>query len=244
MRVFCVSGFQNSGKTTLVTKLIGELIKRGYSVSSVKDIHSTKFTPDKKDSDSYKHTLAGSNPVFARGLKQTSVVWNEQFPIMEILSEINTDFVIIEGMKTSDFPKIICAESTTQLDEIVDGTTFAISGKISDNQTSYNHLKIFSDIRKLVDLAEDKVFKLLPFAKKGKCGLCGASCRNITEEILSGKKTRDACKYSCDSDIVLKVNGKVIDNAPFVKEILKGTVSGFVRNLKGCEKGKIEIEVE
>ena len=243
MKVFCISGFQNSGKTTLVIELTKELIKRGFSVSSIKDIHSSEFVPDKIGSDTYKHTESGSNPVFARGPKRTSAIWNEQLPVRKILSQLNTDYVIIEGMKTSDFPKIICAESLPQLDEIVDGSVFAISGKNSAAEKKYKHLNIEKNISELADNIEKTVFDVLPFAKNGKCGLCGSTCRKITEDILAGKRTRKACVYSSIGDVVLKVNGKEIDNAPFVKEIFKGTILGFVRNLKGCEKGKIEIEI-
>ena len=37
--VFGVTGWKNSGKTTLVTRLVAELVRRGLVVSTVKHAH-------------------------------------------------------------------------------------------------------------------------------------------------------------------------------------------------------------
>ncbi|MCB1474046.1 MAG: molybdopterin-guanine dinucleotide biosynthesis protein MobB, partial [Rhodobiaceae bacterium] len=39
--VFGVTGWKNSGKTTLTERLIGELTARGYRVASLKHAHHT-----------------------------------------------------------------------------------------------------------------------------------------------------------------------------------------------------------
>ena len=44
MKVFSVAGFHHTGKTTLVVELIKELRRRGFSVTSIKDIHNENFT--------------------------------------------------------------------------------------------------------------------------------------------------------------------------------------------------------
>ena len=38
MRVFAVSGFAKTGKTTNIAAMIGELVRRGYQVGTVKDL--------------------------------------------------------------------------------------------------------------------------------------------------------------------------------------------------------------
>lgn len=47
-----------------------------------------------------------------------------------------------------------------------------------------------------------------------------------------------------DKVVELKVNGEDIGMQPFVKNILSGTVKGFVEELNGCENAKtIEIKI-
>ncbi|MDO4556353.1 MAG: molybdopterin-guanine dinucleotide biosynthesis protein B, partial [Lachnospiraceae bacterium] len=52
--VFAVSGYKNSGKTTLLTHLIEELTERGYKVAVIKhDGHD--FESDVPGTDSWRH---------------------------------------------------------------------------------------------------------------------------------------------------------------------------------------------
>ena len=57
--IFAISGYKNSGKTTLITKLIPELKQRGYRVAVIKhDGHD--FEADVPGTDSYRHQKAGA----------------------------------------------------------------------------------------------------------------------------------------------------------------------------------------
>ena len=49
----------NSGKTTLIVKLIEELVARGHDVGSVKHHSHAGFTIDIPGKDSYRHRAAG-----------------------------------------------------------------------------------------------------------------------------------------------------------------------------------------
>lgn len=109
MRVFAVSGFSCTGKTTLVESIIPELIRRGYSVSSLKSSHHE--AGDEELSDSMRHQNAGAINSFFRGPLEKR----------EKLSEfvIDTeDFLIVEGMKTSSLPKLWCIGSNSLEDTI------------------------------------------------------------------------------------------------------------------------------
>jgi len=60
--IICIVGKSESGKTTLIEKLIPELKKRGYNIGSIK--HSCqKFDIDKKGKDSWRHRKAGADIV-------------------------------------------------------------------------------------------------------------------------------------------------------------------------------------
>ncbi|TGV78031.1 molybdopterin-guanine dinucleotide biosynthesis protein B, partial [Mesorhizobium sp. M00.F.Ca.ET.149.01.1.1] len=61
-RVFGITGWKNSGKTTLTEKLVTELVARGWTVSTVKHAHHD-FDIDKPGTDSFRHRQAGATEV-------------------------------------------------------------------------------------------------------------------------------------------------------------------------------------
>ena len=69
--VFGVTGWKNSGKTTLATRLIEELTRRGLVVSTVKHAHHA-FDIDKPGTDSHRHREAGASEVMIVSGKQTA----------------------------------------------------------------------------------------------------------------------------------------------------------------------------
>ncbi|MEL6196195.1 MAG: molybdopterin-guanine dinucleotide biosynthesis protein MobB, partial [Myxococcota bacterium] len=54
LRVYGVVGFKNSGKTTLLERLVGEIVGRGFSVSTLKHAHHV-FDVDRPGKDSWRH---------------------------------------------------------------------------------------------------------------------------------------------------------------------------------------------
>ena len=57
--VFGVTGWKNSGKTTLVEALVRELTGRGWRIATVKHAHHD-FDIDKEGTDSFRHRKAGA----------------------------------------------------------------------------------------------------------------------------------------------------------------------------------------
>ena len=64
MKILGVAGTKNTGKTTLVTLIVSELVKRGYRVGTVKHTHHEL---DLEDKDTWKHREAGSELVVGSG---------------------------------------------------------------------------------------------------------------------------------------------------------------------------------
>ena len=62
MNVIGVAGFKNSGKTTLVEKLVRHLTAQGYKVSTIKHAHHS-FDIDHEGRDSFRHRKAGASQV-------------------------------------------------------------------------------------------------------------------------------------------------------------------------------------
>src|SRR5262249_17092788 len=62
MQVLGLTGWSGAGKTTLIVKLIPELVGRGLKVSPIKHAHHA-FDVDKPGKDSYRHREAGATEV-------------------------------------------------------------------------------------------------------------------------------------------------------------------------------------
>ena len=60
--VFGVAGYKNSGKTTLVERLVRDLSERGVKVSTLKHAHHN-FEIDHPGRDSHRHRAAGAHEV-------------------------------------------------------------------------------------------------------------------------------------------------------------------------------------
>jgi molybdopterin-guanine dinucleotide biosynthesis protein B len=60
MNIFAVYGFSKSGKTTTIVEIIKELRSRGYSVSTIKDVHVENFVFDVVGKDTWRHWKAGA----------------------------------------------------------------------------------------------------------------------------------------------------------------------------------------
>jgi molybdopterin-guanine dinucleotide biosynthesis adapter protein len=109
-RIIGVCGFKNSGKTTLVEKLVRHLTEQGFKISTVKHAHHD-FDIDHEGRDSFRHRKAGASEV--------AVVSQNRFAIMnelrgaepptldEILAKLSPcDLVIVEGYKRDTHDKI------------------------------------------------------------------------------------------------------------------------------------------
>ena len=106
--VLAVSGLHNSGKTTLLEKLLPALRSRGLKVGIIKhDGHD--FTPDVPGTDSYRLREAGAEGVAVfsgnRYLLTEKFRLNEQ-DLLALFERHGYDLVLMEGFKESGWPKI------------------------------------------------------------------------------------------------------------------------------------------
>ena len=106
--VLAVSGLHNSGKTTLLEKLLPALRSRGLKVGVIKhDGHD--FTPDVPGTDSYRLREAGAEGVAVysgqRYLLTEAFRLTEQ-DLLALFERHGYDLVLLEGFKDSGWPKI------------------------------------------------------------------------------------------------------------------------------------------
>lgn len=246
MNVIAVMGITKTGKTTTVEALARELRKRRYSVGSVKEIHYNQFMMDTPGTNTDRHKQAGSQLVTALGLHETDILYQERLPLNKILTNYSHDFVLLEGTREFPCPKIITAATTEEIDDLLNDSVFAISGKIADQISEYKGLPVINcltDAERLTDLVIEKAFEMLPNFDPKCCSACGVSCNEMCMKILRGEATREDCKYS-QSNIKLEIDGEQVKIVAFVEKILMNTVVGLVSELDGYKKGcHIKLEI-
>lgn len=155
--VFGITGWKNSGKTTLVTRLVSELTARGYRVSTIKHAHH-KFDIDRQGADSYRHREAGASEVaLVSGHRWVLMheLRNEAEPTLEdVLKRMSPcDIVIIEGYKKEAHPKIEARRVEGRKSEHLAPDDPMIVGIAADHETETGQLPAFH-IDAITDMAD------------------------------------------------------------------------------------------
>ncbi|MBT9129936.1 MAG: hypothetical protein DDT42_00164 [candidate division WS2 bacterium] len=145
MKVVIVFGQHKSGKTTVVESLIRGITGKGFSVASIKDIHSPDFEPDSQGTDTFRHVSAGSTLTVGLGLHKTAIFAPWRIKIDKLLQYIECDYLVIEGNLPVEGVKIFCAHSPEEL-PINDRSIIAISGLASNLITNSSNIPIFHPI--------------------------------------------------------------------------------------------------
>lgn len=109
--VFGVTGWKNSGKTTMVERLVREITGRGFRVSTVKHAHHA-FDIDHEGTDSFRHREAGATEVALVSGRRWALMHElrgeeEEPPFEDILARLAPcDLILIEGYKRESHPKL------------------------------------------------------------------------------------------------------------------------------------------
>lgn len=98
-----------TGKTTLIERLLLELVRRGYRVGAIKhDAH--RFDIDHPGKDSHRLTAAGAATMVITSPEKLSLVKKHvKSPPAEELIDLyfrDMDLVLVEGFRKSSLPKI------------------------------------------------------------------------------------------------------------------------------------------
>jgi len=110
MPLFGVVGWKNSGKTTLMIKLIEAFTARGMTISAVKHAHHA-FDVDHEGRDSFRYRAAGAHTVAissrARFAIMTELRERREPTLEELASAIEgADLILVEGFKNERHPKL------------------------------------------------------------------------------------------------------------------------------------------
>ena len=107
--IISIVGKSDSGKTTLIEKLVPELTRKGYRVATVKhDVHG--FEVDREGKDSWRHKQAGAHTVIISSPQKIALIRDVEKD--STLDEIrrrwvqDVDLLLSEGYKKDVQPKI------------------------------------------------------------------------------------------------------------------------------------------
>jgi len=107
--IVSIVGRSNTGKTTLIEKMIPELKRRGYQVATVKHtIHG--FEIDREGKDSWRHRKAGARVTVIASPGKIALLEDvdRDYEIEELRDKYITgvDIILVEGFKKNPYPKI------------------------------------------------------------------------------------------------------------------------------------------
>jgi molybdopterin-guanine dinucleotide biosynthesis protein B len=110
VKLFGLAGWSGAGKTTLMRRLIPELVGRGYAVSTVKHAHDG-FEIDLPGKDSYEHRKAGATEVLISSARRFAIIHEHRGAPEPDLDELvklmaPVDLLVIEGFKRHGHDKI------------------------------------------------------------------------------------------------------------------------------------------
>ena len=224
MKIASIVGKKNTGKTSLTVKVISELTKRGYNVASIKHSHHS-IEMDKENTDTWKHKQAGANLVVGVG-STTFFNARKEHDLNRILYLLkhfdDFDFVIIEGYKSYNYPKIITSPDVRDEYTIAEVDSFTIDDE---------------GVSELADLIEQRGHDIVDTLFANNCGFNNgeAIAHEIREGNLSVEDLDDVHSYLSIDDHVVGLNR-------FVSDFLKQSVLGVVKvlNLKEYDVEKVE----
>ena len=109
--ILCFVGRSNSGKTTLIERLIPELVSVGYRIATIKHA-GHGFNLDTEGKDSWRHKRAGASTVIvtSKGSLAMFTDVDEEVRVEELRDRYvreGSDLIIAEGWKSEGYPKVV-----------------------------------------------------------------------------------------------------------------------------------------
>jgi len=204
-KTIAICGASNSGKTTLITRLIPALRERGLSVATLKHTHHQDIQRDMELKDTGRHLLAGANTVILDAKEGMIIQRSKNNP--EKLKDIadrflsQHDIVLAEGYKNEAIHKIeVWQKSIARRPLCLEDKNLLAVVSTDDMPDGFSNIPVFTP---------DEIDSIVSF--------------------IIDKKDRPA-----ETSLLLLVNGRKVPLKGFVKDFLSGGIIGMVDSLKGC----------
>ena len=241
MKVVNIQGRKKTGKTTTVTNIISELVRRGYSVGSVKGIHIDGFTMDSDSADTGKHKKAGADPVTARCHDETNIMFGRRMNLREILRHYDNDWVVIESHVDLNCPNVVTGLTgeypgegrDKSLAEQVNDLTVACSGVVANELDEFRGVPVvnsLTDIARLVDLIEAAYEKSDgPAMPASEPELPLVETNGFMRVKADGSREEGSDYMLLENSLEIFVNGLYAGTVPCTPQYLAELVLGWLR---------------
>lgn len=235
MRAVSITGFKNSGKTTLTCALAQALEAMGLRVGIVKHTHHGIDMPH---TDTALFSTAGRT-VAAVHADQSAVFFNQSMDVHALLPLVDADIVLVEGGKRYGWlPRIVCLHHADEVDDLRPELAIASYGQAFSKEVPHFTVE---QVAELAQLVCEKSF-VLPGLDCGACGF--VDCAGLAAAIVGGTGKSAADCQALPPDIMVRVNGQAVGLNPFVARMMGGALRGMLAELKGVTKGcKAELTI-
>jgi molybdopterin-guanine dinucleotide biosynthesis protein B len=160
--IVSIVGTSDSGKTTLIEKLVPELVRRGYKIATIKhDVHG--FEVDREGKDSWRHKQAGAHTVVISSPHKLALIRDvdHDAELAELRDKYiqDVDIILSEGFKRNSQPKIEVSRKERRRELLCTREDNLLA--IASNQPVDIGVPCFDldDARGIVDLIEKKFLK-------------------------------------------------------------------------------------
>jgi molybdopterin-guanine dinucleotide biosynthesis adapter protein len=160
--IISIVGRSNTGKTTLIEKLVPELCRKGYRVATIKHA-AGGFELDREGKDSWRHKKAGAYKTILVSPSELALmeVFEHEYSVEELVDLYikDADVVLLEGHKNNPFPKIeMLRKDVDPLPR--DGKGHLCIAVVGDKRSDAGvpHFQM-EEIQKLADLLEERYLR-------------------------------------------------------------------------------------
>lgn len=156
-RIFGITGWKNSGKTTLTEGLVAEFRRRGKRVSTIKHAHH-EFDIDREGTDSFRHRAAGAGEVAIVSGRRWALMHELEGATEPTLDEVigklaPCDIILVEGYKQEAHRKIEVRRLGARETKPLAGTIPNVMAIAADHPVIGGHLPAFAldDVASIAD---------------------------------------------------------------------------------------------
>ncbi len=159
--ILSIIGKSNSGKTTLLEKLIPELKRRGYRVATIKHHAHAGFEIDQPGKDTWRHAQAGSQVVVITAPDKLAMIeqLESELSLDEVAARISgVDIILTEGWKMAGKPAIEVLRKERSQEPVGDQgklIAFAADFALETNLPVFD----LNEVRAIADFIEERLLK-------------------------------------------------------------------------------------
>jgi len=249
MYTICIIGSKNVGKTYLAEQLIKRFTRDSIRVAAVK---SSRHPLDMPHTDTERLAKAGAQLVLFGSSKETALFIKSRVDLRKLLNKVGTDFevLLVEGMKRSEYPKVLLAKDSRDLKIDVDSRTveMVICSKELRSEAKRKFpsavLRERSEINRIYSTLKKKyIQQYVRELPEKDCGACGyKTCAAYGRAILKGETRPGRCSVG-GWRVKMYVDDSLVRLSPYPESVAQRMIEAFLSTLHRVRKGYRKVEI-